>query len=552
MHAVGERLVRIHRGDADRPSGGGRVAGDVGRIAAVTGRGDDDDARTGRIVRGDRIGAVAHAVVGAERHADHVDIVVHRPVDRVGDDIGAAFTAEHANRVKIGKRRDAGADRKAGAVGRGVVRTVIGLAVGRDTEARRGTRDVAAVAGAVERVRIGDRRAAGDIGVVGITDQIGAALDLRCAGAEQRRIRRSGAGRRGSGVRLGRARSAEVRVRVVNAGVDDRDLDMLAAEPGRALPDLRCADEWHADRIVAAEALHRYDLHDARERRERGEFAARDLHLDAVERIVIAGEHAATASGDGGLDAGVLLGDPRLDRRMVLRGEQVTNGPRLHVRDRLRTHGHDDLHLLVTAQRLRHPVHGNHTRAVHRREASRRAWRGGSRGRIREECGGDGRGGRGTHQALQRSQRRNTGNHADIAMHDGEFPCALVIEACRGASANPLARVRFRLIGRRVLEFPGGWGKRIYILQRRGATRRWRWRKADGADGRGCIARDPHRRGGPDGSCREPPASHCASSTFPEAHRPRSPTLFGTTRRHIYKCRRDSPPAGAFQVSSVR
>ena len=47
---------------------------------------------------------------GAERHVDHVHVVVDRPLDRVHGDIGRAFAAEDANGVDVGLRRDAGAD----------------------------------------------------------------------------------------------------------------------------------------------------------------------------------------------------------------------------------------------------------------------------------------------------------------------------------------------------------------------------------------------------------------------------------------------------------
>ena len=111
----------------------------------------------------------------------------------------------------------------------------IGRAVRQDAGARGRAGDVRAVAEAVERVGIRMRnrlvsRGVG-LGVVAVADEVGAALDTRRGRAEPapaavggglaapaRLVRRDG------------ARTAEVRVRVVDPRVDDGDLDAFAVK----------------------------------------------------------------------------------------------------------------------------------------------------------------------------------------------------------------------------------------------------------------------------------------------------------------------------------
>ena len=93
-----------------------------------------------------------------------------------------------------------------------------------------------AVTIAVEWVRIGMRdRLIGlsrlRIGVVAVADEINAALDARRARAEPARIRRLLLGCVRSGIGSRGARAAESRVRVIDAGVDDRHLHALAVQP---------------------------------------------------------------------------------------------------------------------------------------------------------------------------------------------------------------------------------------------------------------------------------------------------------------------------------
>jgi len=107
---------------------------------------------------------------------------------------------------------------------------------------------------------------------VGVADQINATLYLGRRRTEQGRIRGclAGRGRRSEG--RGRAGPAEIRVRVVDAGVNDRDLDVLAAKGRRALPDLGCADERHAHHVLYAVRGHGNDLNYTRKIGEAGDL----------------------------------------------------------------------------------------------------------------------------------------------------------------------------------------------------------------------------------------------------------------------------------------
>ena len=145
--------------------------------------------------------------------------------------------------------------------------------------------DVRAVAdaGAVERIGIGLR----DLGpvvracVVVVTREVPAVDDLR--GRERAVLDdRAVVGL----VRLDGAGTAEIRVRVVDAAVDDRDRLPVA---GRAvvLPRKRGADERHALRVVHVVLGHRVDGLDARELRERAQPTAGDPELDAVEGVLV-------------------------------------------------------------------------------------------------------------------------------------------------------------------------------------------------------------------------------------------------------------------------
>ena len=138
-------------------------------------------------------------------------------------------------------------------------------------------------------------RRAGRVGVVGVADEVDAALDLRAragrtaagsAGSVSGGERRLVAGRR--------AGAAEVGVRVVDARVDDGDLDALAVEAVQAVPRGGRADQRDAVRCCRASAAA------AGERRRRRRSAPSaftlfvgDLDLDAVVRRLVRGEHGA-------------------------------------------------------------------------------------------------------------------------------------------------------------------------------------------------------------------------------------------------------------------
>src|SRR4029450_2962171 len=123
-------------------------------------------------------------------------------------------------------------------------------AVALHAETGRGAGDVAAVAIAVERIRIRYRHGGRNVGVVVVADEIGTAFNLGGTRSEQRGIRWGRAGRcrrveRGHG-----SRTTEVGMRVVDACVDDADLDVLTVDTVHAGPGSRRADAWHADRVV--------------------------------------------------------------------------------------------------------------------------------------------------------------------------------------------------------------------------------------------------------------------------------------------------------------
>src|SRR5262249_30518758 len=132
----------------------------------------------------------------------------------------------------------------------GVGRVVVVL---EDAEAGGGAGHVRAVAVAVERVGIRHRRRVAVLagGVVVVADEVGAALHLGRAGAEKRRVGRRGVHRERGFVAVDRSGTAEVLVRVIDAGVDDADLDSLTvhaarAGPGDRRPDARDAGDVHA------------------------------------------------------------------------------------------------------------------------------------------------------------------------------------------------------------------------------------------------------------------------------------------------------------------
>src|SRR5207247_1053271 len=96
-----------------------------------------------------------------------------------------------------------------------------------------------------------------------------------------------------------RAGPAEVRVRVVHPGVNDRYADVLTMQPGRALPRLWRADEGHAFRVDEVIGPDRFDFDHSRQRGERPDLLGRSAHLDAVDGVLELPQHGAAHSPNG-------------------------------------------------------------------------------------------------------------------------------------------------------------------------------------------------------------------------------------------------------------
>src|SRR6202022_631395 len=181
-----------------------------------------------------------------ERHADDLHPIRDRPVDREVHYVAGARATEYAVRVDVGVGCDARADVPRVRRHRGcVVRPAEGDAVAENPKPGSGARRMRSVAVAVERVRIGLRDGIRYVGVVGIAHEIEAALHLWRGGPEQGWIGGSGARRfrRSEVARV--SRSAEVRMRVVDARIDDGDLHARSGN-AEVPPSLRSADEGHA------------------------------------------------------------------------------------------------------------------------------------------------------------------------------------------------------------------------------------------------------------------------------------------------------------------
>src|SRR4029077_18979644 len=106
----------------------------------------------------------------------------------------------------------------------------VGRAAAQHAEAGESSGGVRAVAEAVEWGGVGDRDGSGRVGVVSVAGEVESALDLGRCRPEQGWVGRRGARRLGRVPGCYRARSAEVGVRVVDAGVDDADLDARAGD----------------------------------------------------------------------------------------------------------------------------------------------------------------------------------------------------------------------------------------------------------------------------------------------------------------------------------
>ena len=197
-----------------------------------------------------------------------------------------------------------------------------------------------AVALAVERVGVGPRdqgrvtrvRA----GVVVVADEVPAALDARGVRAEQGRVGRLGVGRVGGLVGLDGAGATELGVGVVDAGVDDGDLDALAGE-ARVLPDLRDAEVGARGGVAAGVDLDGVDGLDVGRLCQRRDVLAGHLDLDAVVGVLHLGQHLAAERLRLVLDGLLLALELVADRGLVAPGELLV-GLRLDDGDGVARH----------------------------------------------------------------------------------------------------------------------------------------------------------------------------------------------------------------------
>src|SRR6185437_3749061 len=134
--------------------------------------------------------------------------------------------------------------------------------------------------------------------VVVVADEIRAALHLRSV-----RTKDGGIGGRGVRSERGlvcrdRARAAEVGVRVIDAGVDDRDSDAFAADARGAGPRDRRLDAWHAHHVFVFERSDTQHVDDTRHLPERLDLVARNNDLDPVDGALEAADDAGTGRLD--------------------------------------------------------------------------------------------------------------------------------------------------------------------------------------------------------------------------------------------------------------
>jgi hypothetical protein len=157
----------------------------------------------------------------------------------------------------------------------------------------------------------------GPVGVVVVADEVEAALDARRRGTEQRSVGRSSV----RGVRCvvggNRAGAAEVRVRVVDAGVDHGDLDLLAVQAIDAVPHGGSTDQGNAALVVGLHGRKRPYRDDVGDVRDLVGLAAVDANLEAVVRGLVVGHDGAAQLLDGLLDARLRDLELGLDRVLL-------------------------------------------------------------------------------------------------------------------------------------------------------------------------------------------------------------------------------------------
>ncbi len=137
----------------------------------------------------------------------------------------------------------------------------------------------------------------------------------RVGGLGLRRVRRL--------VGLGRAGAAEGGVRVVDARVDDRDLDVLAGVAG-VLPHLGQPQERHGDGVVDGVGAHGVHRDDAGQRRDGVDLVDGHRGLEAVVGRLHLGLDLAALAGDRPPDGVLRLLELALDFAALTRGELAT------------------------------------------------------------------------------------------------------------------------------------------------------------------------------------------------------------------------------------
>ena len=219
----------------------------------------------------------------------------------------------------------------------------------------RGAGNVRAVAKAVERVWVGMRNwlvgRAGRVGVVAVTDEVDPALHLGRGRPEAR-----GVGRGFTDRQLGRiggaqtlrlsprshgAWTAEIGMGVVDAGVDDADLDSLAVEPVHAVPHCRRPDVGDTTGVVGGDGGHGTNTHHALQAGQVARSVRGDDDLDPVVRRLVVAKHRAAQSFDLVLDRLLLSLQLSLELFLLTIGQRAGS---VCVRNRHRVPGKLDDH----------------------------------------------------------------------------------------------------------------------------------------------------------------------------------------------------------------
>ena len=293
------------------------------RVPAVAG-GDDRNAAEIREVVDREVLRVRQAVETegtSQRQVHHVQPVrevvvairIARPLQRVEDIRRRSRAAENLQGIEQRPRRHAGTDAELREANSLRVASGVGRAVCQHPEARDDAGHVGtmSVARAVERVIV---RSCATAAVIGIAYEVMAADDF--GRGKTARFDRGGIVRRVGG---GCAGATEVRVGVVDSGIDDADADATSVEVGRhAAPGRRGADPWNARGGLRPMALHRLHPRDTGNRREPFNHGSRNTEADRVDQPMetpfLLGPQRTGLGGDG-----ILFRPDRRDPRHHLR-----------------------------------------------------------------------------------------------------------------------------------------------------------------------------------------------------------------------------------------